>query len=312
LLILLLTGLVLCLVVGTAALVYTTLHPVRRTYGHALAQGKPADPADVGLNAQSVEFRFHDGSASPGWLIEGADAAGPVIVVTHGWSSSRIMQIERAAQLRRCASLVVLYDMRGHGDSTASICRLGTTEVDDLLEVLEQVPVGHCPVVLYGSSMGAGISIAAAARPATQPVAAVIAEGPYRYGLEPIAGHLRCMKYPVQPMTGLAGLCLAARLGGFGGFDRAKHASRLACPLLILHGTADRISSIESARQIAAAAAKSELVEFEGADHEHLIELDESRYLWAVERLLVDVGDRRRPAPCPTPSMTTAAISAAM
>ena len=312
--ILLAVGLVLCLVVGTATIVHSTVHPVRKTYANALAQKRPGDPADLGLNARSVEFRFHDGTATPGWLIEGEVRNGPVIVMTHGWASSRYLQIELAAQFGRYASLVVLYDMRGHGDSTASICRLGTTEVDDLLQVLEQVPTSRRPVILYGSSMGAGISIAAAARPSSGPhrVAAVIAEGPYRHGLEPIAGHLRCLHYPVQPLTGLAGLCLAATLGGFRNFDRAQHASHLACPLLVLHGTADRICNIESARQIAAAAAKSKLIEFKGAEHDHLVEHDKQQYLGAVEQLLNDVGNQKQTTLDWPTSMTTSVIGTAV
>ncbi len=289
-------ALVVIIVVGTIELISRMLHPQRKTYACMLANGCPADPSELGLTADEVRFVTGDGSISPGWLIEGFKPDGPDIVVTHGWNSSRYTALPKAALLARFARRVVVYDMRGHGDATSPITHLGMTEHDDLRLVLEQLPPGGGqPLVLYGSSMGAGISVVAAAgngRNPPAPVVGLILEGMYQYLMEPIVGHLRNHRLPSQPFAALACGYMGLRFGRVGGFDRAEHMKRLGCPLLLLHGTNDRVCKIESARQICDKAAQAELVEFEGADHGNLALYDEARYVEAIERFVQRIGHR--------------------
>ena len=287
LVILLAAALGLIVAAGTIGLIYTMTHPQRLTYAWVMANGCPYEPAQLGLHADDILVRFKDGTQSPGWIIGGDNPDGCVIVMTHGWSSSRYTCLSKAAMLARFASRVVVYDMRGHGDSTAPISRLGTTEADDLLEVLDQL-LGHTdrPIVLHGSSMGAGISIVAGARHGNEHIAGVITVGPYRHGMEPIIGHLKSKNIPPYPFVWLACWHVGFWLGGFRRFDRAGHAARLNCPLLVMHGTQDRICKLHSARQIAEAAPQGELIEFDGGGHGGLEIYDQQRYLDAVERFL--------------------------
>ena len=286
LLILLAEGLGLVVVVGTAWIIHAMTHPQRKTYAFALARRIPADPSDVGLKAHEITFNLRDGTASPGWLIEGRRADGPVVIVSHGWNSSRYQAISRAPLLADIASQVVLYDLRGHGDSTASSCRMGMVEVDDLISVMDQVSTDGKPVVLFGASMGAGISIAAAARDGSQKVAGVIAEGVYRHLLEPLRAHLKGLKLPSFPFAHLASCYIESCRGRFGEFDRARFAACLECPLLVLHGSDDPVCGIEAAQRIAEAAPKGELVVIEGGGHADLAEVDRGRYLDAIEQFV--------------------------
>ena len=95
-------GAVLVMSVGSAALVYTMLHPKRKTYAHALACGVPGDPGEMGWAAREISYDFPDGTSSPAWLIEGENPVGPVVVFIHGWSSSRVMALSRVAP-RACS-----------------------------------------------------------------------------------------------------------------------------------------------------------------------------------------------------------------
>ena len=54
------------------------------------------------------------------------------------------------------------------------------------------------------------------------------------------------------------------------GFDRAKLAARLRCPLLVIHGTADEVCPIEDGREIAQSAQHGCLGAIEGATHNTL------------------------------------------
>ena len=151
---------------------------------------------------------------------------------------------------------------------------------------MDQVPRDGKPVVLFGSSMGAGISIAAAARKGTQEVGGVIAEGAYRQLLQPLAAHLTYLKLPSFPFAMLAWCYIEWCLGRFREFDRARFAARLECPLLVLHGSEDPVCGIESAQRIAEAAPKGELVVIDGGGHADLAEVNRERYLDAIERLI--------------------------
>ena len=148
------------------------------------------------------------------------------------------------------------------------------------------------PVVLFGKSMGAGVSIEAAALAngrCRQRIAAVIAESVYRHFREPIAGQLRCRNLPSFPLSHLATAFLAARLGGLGHFDRAVLAARLACPLLVLHGAADPVCPITSARQIASQAPDGQIVEFPDGGHSNLALVDELAYIEAIETFMTSI-----------------------
>lgn len=285
---LLLAAVVLLVLGGTVVLVRTFARPQRKTYAFALAHGLPADPGELGLAFTQRQFRLSDGTVTPGWIMDGNCSSGPVIIVSHGWNSSRYGSLARVGLLADYASQLVVYDLRGHGDSTAPTCRMGTTEAHDLLQIVGQLDNPDQPIVLYGVSMGAGISIAAAAadEPQAFRIAAVIAEGPYRWFGEPIAGQLRCRQLPAIPFVHLASAYLAVRLGDLRAFDRAALAAKMRCPLLVLHGTHDAVCRLDSGQQIADAADQGKIVAIHGGGHGNLASVDAQSYRRAVETFL--------------------------
>ena len=90
---------------------------------------------------------------------------------------------------------------------------MGLTEAKDLLGIIDQLNITDRPVVLYGSSMGAGVSIVAGAHK-TAPdrgIAAVIVDGPYRRFHDPIVSQLRIRRLPPYPIIWLATLYMLIR-----------------------------------------------------------------------------------------------------
>jgi pimeloyl-ACP methyl ester carboxylesterase len=221
------------------------------------------------------------------WEIEGDDPAGPVVILTHGWADSRIGGLARANAVAAVASRLILWDLAGHGESPG-VSHLGTAEITDLGALVDLLrspgrqQSGNSPIVLYGWSLGAGVSIVVAAR-STAHIAAVVAESPYRLPETPALNVLRARSLPHR-LTLAPALWLVGALTGVGPgfrppsapsprtsvFDRAVHAARLTCPLLVLHGTDDEVCPIEDGRAIAAAAPKATLGEIPGARHNDL------------------------------------------
>ncbi|MGD9689382.1 MAG: alpha/beta hydrolase [Phycisphaerales bacterium] len=284
-------GLMSVLALGMGRAAWVLLNPPRRGYAFALARGMPGAPDELGPaqgwtgNAprwRAWELR-HAGARMPVWEIDGARADGPVVILTHGWGESRVHSLPRVAAWNGAASRVIAWDLRGHGEASGR-CALGTTEVEDLLALIDAVSArpetttggptsgGARGVVLHGFSLGAGVSIAAAGRDGR--VSAVIAEAPYRVPRTPAAAVMARagIARGVVGRLVLSGALRAARwMLGSGlddrAFDRARLAHGVRCPLLVLRGSLDDIVPRADAQAIAESCASGALVEVPGAGH---------------------------------------------
>lgn len=253
-------------------------HPHRKTYAWAVSRGRPGDPSELpgsGRAFNTWEFNAR-GRTLAVWDIEGDCPSGPTMVLSHGWADSRLGGLIRVPFLAPVASRLILWDVRGHGEAPGA-CHLGTTEVEDLLALIEAVAGttkggdGSAGLVLYGWSLGAGVSIAAAARSGS--VAGVIAEAPYRQVITPARNVMRGFRLPYRLNLPPAMWILGTLFGvgpGWRGFDRAVLASKMRCPLLVIHGDQDAVCPVQDARDIAGAAPRAELLVVPGAGHNNL------------------------------------------
>lgn len=280
---------VACLVMLFAGVTIATMRlltrPPRRTYATALASGRPGDPSELPAPSSHPnhiwawkKWTLHTlGMDLPVWEIEGLHASGPAIILTHGWGDSRIGALARISSLAPIASRLIAWDMPGHGDAPGT-CSLGTNEVDALSNLIERLTAGtHAPIILLGWSLGAGVSIAAAAKPecdTKSPIVAVIAENPYRLAHTPAANVLRLARLPHSLALKIA-IWLLDRLGHASGlthpdFDRRELSRRLNAPLLVIHGDADNVCPIADGREIAAAASQGSICVIPGGGHHGL------------------------------------------
>lgn len=283
-LLLLSIGLVIAVLATTGWTAWMLTHPPRRTYAAALARARPGEPAELpplptgprAFRTWSLRFGKLD---LPVWDIDGdlTEPTAPTFVLTHGWGDSRIGALWRAQSLFPMAARFVMWDMPGHGEVPGT-CTLGAREHLALRALLEQLGSDR-PLVLFGWSLGAGVSIAAASNPSVTPIAAIIAEAPYRMPITPARAVLAQQGLPHR-----VNLPFALALLGFGWlasprrvFDRSALARNLPCPLLILHGELDIVCPLEDARAIAAAAPAATLVTIPNAAHHGLWTDDASR-----------------------------------
>src|ERR1051325_5442832 len=196
--VLLLVGLLIAIIAMTAYTTFLLTHPPRRTYASALARGRPGEPGELdpgprGKRSWKSWTLQHRGLDLPVWDIEGDKPDGRVFILSHGWGDSRIGGLTRTPPLAQFASRVILWDMPGHGEARGT-CSLGTREVGALQNLIERI--GE-PVILYGWSLGAGVSIVAAAE--TSGVAAVITEAPYCLPATPARNVLRSVRSEEEP-----------------------------------------------------------------------------------------------------------------
>lgn len=279
-----LLGLAQLLAVGLAAawllvVVYTVrslTRPPRRTYTWAVSRRTAGDPGELEPSRafDSFVFRGRD-SELPAWRVVGDDPAGPVVVMTHGWGSSRVGGLKRVRAAAAGASTVVLWDLPGHGEAPGT-ARMGADEHLDLLALLDSLGPADAGVVLFGWSMGAGVSIRAAAGDAAagrNRIRAVIAEAPYIDPATPARAvmRLRGMPHRTNLPPAMAWIGIRCGVGArWSGFARDAHAARLGVPLTVIHGDADPVCPVDAGRAIAEAAPDGRLVVVPGAGHNNL------------------------------------------
>jgi len=313
LILLLSAGAAVAILVGAAGIIWALVRPPRVTYAVAVARDLPLGPEAVKREGEAVTFSLRGGADTPGWVLPGDDPDGPTVVFVHGYNSGRYLGLAYATRLVPHADRVVFFDLPGAGESKAKWSSAGINEHRDVRAVLDQLPPradgGDARVVLFGSSMGGGIAIAAAAednhgdRPGR--VVGVIAQGTYRRPAGPIRQRMRNRRMPAQPIVWLVSLFFRLTHPGVTRFDRAAHAARLRCPLLLLHGSDDPICPIGAAREIAAAADDAEIVAFEGGGHAKLAWDFKPEFRAALagffDKLRRRRGGRAAESPGPTP-----------
>ncbi len=283
-----LVGLLQLLAVGLLAAVavsglhtaWSLRHPPRRTYAWAVARRVPGDPSELEPSRPYEVFTFRGTRSDlPAWRVPGDNPQGPVVVMTHGWGSGRIGGLKRLGAVLPHARAVILWDLPGHGESPGT-ARLGTDEHLDLAALLDTIsppspPDQPVPIVLFGWSLGAGVSIRAAAQNAGRhDLRAVIAEAPYIHAPTPARGVIRLRGLPHTINLPLAMMLLGTRLGvgpRWAGFARDRHAARLGeIPLTVIHGEADPVCPVADGRAIADAAPNGRLVTIPHGGHNNL------------------------------------------
>lgn len=259
-------GLIVALIWAIVATAWFLTHPPRRTYASMLRKGRPGDPAELDPPRSFDAFTLSlQGTRIEAWSIVGDEADGPVAIVTHGWGDGKVGVLTRLDALTPSCSRIIAWDLPGHGSSSGR-CALGLREPDLLIALVREL-APDASLLLYGWSLGGGVSIVAA--PSLPGVVGVVAEAPYRVARTPAESVLWLRRLPRMPLVPALRLVAAVSGRSFAGFDRAAHARSLGIPLVVLHGSDDEVCPIEDGRAIAEAG-RGELITIEGGRHNDL------------------------------------------
>jgi pimeloyl-ACP methyl ester carboxylesterase len=130
--------------------------------------------------AETLEFTEPGGRSHSAWFFPGLRGA-PVIVLCHGYNSSRseVMTLATSFQMHRYNVLV--FNFAGHGESPAGFSTLGHRESAELLAALEMLKerkdMDARRVGLWGYSLGAYAALSAA--PDYPGVKAIVVDSAY-------------------------------------------------------------------------------------------------------------------------------------
>ncbi len=224
-------------------------------------------PADFGLAYQNVTLTTADGLRLSGWYIPGQKPAA--IILVHGIDANRSAMLLQAAMLAEAGFHVLLFDLRGHGQSEGHENTYGYREALDVQAALDYLLAqpGINWVGGIGVSLGGAVVVRAAA--IDPRLRAIVVESSYSSLPEAVndAFENRSVlpRWPFVPLT----LALAEYKVGLkiALVNSARDLSTLSPrPVLIIHGIDDSQLPVEHARRMYQAA-------------------QEPKELWLVEHL---------------------------
>lgn len=251
---------------GTVLIALVAMHlvmPLTKLYRH---QYVPAGVAD-GFPAAAERFAVvgADGVVLRCFHVRAPEARG-VVVFTHGigaWAEFSPPHLEMALA---AGWDVIAWDLRGHGRSSPAAVSYGVREADDLVAVwaAARVRAAGRPLVAYGASMGAAITLLAADR--LDGCAGVAAESPFA-DLASLIG--RALPPPVVTSARLLARCLGWNA------DRVRPIEaailRRGPPLLIGWCGADQVIPADHGERLAAAAPRARTLALPDGGHMDLI-----------------------------------------
>ena len=130
-----------------------------------LQTGETIDPTSFLGNVESLEFITPDGNSHSGWFFPGLRGA-PVVVICHGYRSSRSEILTLATSLQQHRYNVFAFNFAGHGESPVGYTTLGHKETAELVAALEMLAarddIDTNRMGVWGYSLGAYTALNAA------------------------------------------------------------------------------------------------------------------------------------------------------
>lgn len=211
--------------------------------------------APLGLEYEDVSFFSRtDEMVLKGWYMPG-DKVFTVIIVSGGWRN-RVDQ--NVGTLELCRDLVargynvLVFDMRGRGESDGKGLVLTHAE-RDIGGAVDYIKSRGCPtknIGIIGFSTGAASSVIFASQ---EDVAAVVSDGCFTYVHETVVRQAVVEKGLPELLVKLLipGVLLTAKtVYGYKAVDPADKVADVTCPILFIHGQADRGIPVEDAYKL--------------------------------------------------------------
>jgi dipeptidyl aminopeptidase/acylaminoacyl peptidase len=235
-----------------------------------------ASPAGEGW--QVVRLPTVRGKSLHAWYLPAAQPGAPALVVMHGWGSNAEAMLPLQAPLQDAGYGILFVDARCHGrsdgDDFASLPRFAE-DINAALDWLAAQPgVDAAALGVIGHSVGAGAALLVAShRPGLR---AVVSLAAFAHPAAMMRRWLAARRIPYWPFGAYVLTYVQQVIGArFDDIAPTTSISRIACPVLLVHGDADYTVPLAEAEEILAArgTAQVELLVVPG-NHEHFGEAD--------------------------------------
>ena len=225
-------------------------------------------PGKFGIKYKNVVFKSSDGFDVKSWWISGR-IKNKAIILCHGFGLDKSDFPGHLKFLYNAGYSLLLFDFRGHGESSLEYTSLGYLEVNDLLGAVSFVRRKKIRRIgILGLSMGASTAIIAATK--TKYINAVVADSPFAKLHEVIDNYGKKYYHISSKIITRLTVWMAELRTGFK-YERVnpiEDIKKMNAPLLIIHGQKDSLVPVANAKELFAnAKGPKEFVVFPGIDH---------------------------------------------
>jgi alpha-beta hydrolase superfamily lysophospholipase len=252
-------------------------------------------PADLNLPFEMHRLRTADGVELEAWYIAHGDPRATVVLF-HGYGTSKSKLLDEAGAFHELRCKTLLVDFRGSGGSDGNTTTLGVYEALDVAaacDLARRIDPAK-PLILYGRSMGSVAMLRAIAHNGVRPQGAIL-ECPFDRLLGTVEHRFTAMGLPSFPSAELL-VFWGGVQHGMNGFahNPVEYASRVECPVLLLHGQQDRRVSVAEVEAVFANLAGMKQLEiFPDVGHEACYRTRPELWIQHVSAFLDDLaGDQ--------------------
>ena len=192
-------------------------------------------PRDLGLAFEDLRLTAEDGVGIHAFYLPPPGVPRWTVLLAHGNAGNVSHRLDRTLLLQsRLGAAVLLFDYRGYGRSEGSPDEEGTYRDARAAHrfLVEEKRVRPDRLVLFGESLGSAVALDLAL---SRPCRALVLESPFAS----VPAMARAV-YPFLPLWPF----VRTR------YDNEAKASRLAVPLLVLHGERDEIVPFAQGRRV--------------------------------------------------------------
>ena len=235
------------------------------------------DPDRLGLTFQTVSIPTVSGKRLFGWLLPVPDATTSLVIL-HGWGGNAERMLPMALPFHRAGMNVLLVDARNHGRSDrhgfSSLPRFAE-DLDKAIEWLKRTyPEYTHKMALLGHSVGGGAVLLTASR--RNDINAVISVSAFAHPEWMMRRFLQRLHLPASLITLVIRYVewvIGYRYEEIAPINTICH---IHCPVLLVHGKADRTVPIEDALTIERGCRRPHirLLTVENADHESVEKIE--------------------------------------
>lgn len=234
-------------------------------------------PAEYGLDFEAVRIPTVRDRRLFAWLLP-APGSARAVVALHGWGGNAQLMLPIAAPLQRGGINVLLLDARNHGASDSDTFSSLPRFAEDLGKAIDWLkqnqPQRARRIAVLGHSVGAGAALFEASR--RSDIAAVISIAAFAHPAEVNERYLRPLRLP-RPLVRLVSRYVEWLIGyRFDAIAPVNTVRRVTCPVLVVHGTDDRVVPVDDARRIASHHGERpiDVLEVEGAGHDSVEKIE--------------------------------------
>ncbi len=211
------------------------------------------------------------------------------IIIQHGLGARASSMLMFARQFYERGYNILLPDLRVHGGSDGKYIGWGYYEKHDLMvwinEIIKFNP--NAKILLLGHSLGAASVLMTSGQVLPDNVKGVIADSGFTNAFDAIKAHsVKALPFSADRVAGLLDrLCVAKAGYSLKQADAEAALKYNTLPVLLIHGTKDKIVNCEMSRKLfAAAGGNARLLIIDGAEHNTCFTHDE--YWQAIDDFL--------------------------